>query len=158
MVAHSWRYVEPRAGAHSFFPVCLCNLSKGPSYSPFRLSTPFCFQHLENKLLRKQIRFFDSLTAALSTNHVSLHLVNKSGPPDPPHPCKSQSFVKAWSRFRAPGPRLSLSVSAILSGAPAFRPHFVLSRSSQPRRRGNESKTKALGAHQSQPLPSGRVW
>lgn len=34
------------------------------------------FSIWKTKLLRKQIRFFDSLTAAISTNHVSLPLLN----------------------------------------------------------------------------------
>lgn len=117
MVAHTWRYAEPRAGAHSFFPI-LCNLSKGPSYSPSRPSTLFIFSAF-GKQTSYECKFV-SLTlwvAAISTNYVSLHLVNKSGPPDPSHPCKRQSL--SWHGhgylIALPGPRLRLSVSAILS-------------------------------------------
>lgn len=87
-----------------------------------------------------QIRFFDTLVEAISTKYVSLHLVNKSGPPDPSHPCKRQSL--SWHGhgclIALPGPRLRLSVSAILSrhrlSAPTLFFHGLPSRGEEGRK------------------------
>lgn len=91
------------AGAHFSFPV-FAIYPKGLA-THLSASLPCsAFSIWKTNLLGKQIRFSDSLTAAIATNHVSLLLVNKSGPPDPPQPRKGQILSKHGHGSLTPSP------------------------------------------------------
>lgn len=132
------------------------NLVKGSGRPSSGLSTlPIRLYLQDTVLLSRRIRFRANFVASVSTNHVSLHEENKPGPPGPFRPCKGHGY---------PGLSLSLPLSPPSLGrnrgvpitfvrTRVFHPHFVLPQSSQLRREGSESKTKAPGAHQSRRLP-----
>lgn len=100
------------------------------------------FRIWKTNLLRKQIRFFDSLTAGISTIHgffffafIKQVRASRSFPP-----LQESEFVKARSWFRSPVPWLSLSVSAILSRHPLSCPTLFFR--GLPRRREGGTKVK----------------
>lgn len=131
------------------------NLVKGSGRPSSGLSTLPVLYLQDTALLSRRIRFRANFVASVSTSNVSLHEENKPGPPGSFRPCKGQGY---------PGLSLSLPLSPASLGpnrgvpitfvrTRVFHPYFVLPQSSQLRREGSESKTKAPGVHQSRRLP-----